>query len=267
MTEEGHVRTELRAFTWEQLKRVEKAGLGEAVEVSAHRDKLVLYPSHPAAVHLTTAPYADGFIRADKGSLLYRNASPEFIGSVPRSLAVKSMNSAKGLEFRWAQLSEADIRTLTDAVLHLVERWSVPARPRFEPISDPDELVEAVRQLAAQPQTMEPPPGQQRPERVAVGRGEFRRCPHVIDWVLRQAAGTCEHCRAPAPFLRVDGTPFLEVHHVCRLADGGSDKVTNAVALCPNCHRLLHHSPNAMAAVARLYSMVARLRREDAGGV
>ncbi len=40
-------------------------------------------------------------------------------------------------------------------------------------------------------------------------------------------------------FEREDGSP-LEVHHVIRLADGGSDTINNSVALCPNCHRELH---------------------------
>lgn len=59
-----------------------------------------------------------------------------------------------------------------------------------------------------------------------------------------------------------DGTPFLEVHHVRRLADGGSNSVNNAVALCPKFHRFLHHSPNAAVAVANLYTSVSRLKQE-----
>ena len=48
----------------------------------------------------------------------------------------------------------------------------------------------------------------------------------------------------PAPFLkRSDGTPYLEVHHDVRLADGGADTVRNARALCPNCHGDAHHGP------------------------
>ncbi len=40
-------------------------------------------------------------------------------------------------------------------------------------------------------------------------------------------------------FEREDGSP-LEVHHVIRPADGGSDTINNSVALCHNCHRELH---------------------------
>lgn len=69
----------------------------------------------------------------------------------------------------------------------------------------------------------------------------FQRNPDVVAEVLARAAGTCEVCSSPAPFARAsDGTPYLEVHHRVRLADGGDDTVENAVAACPNCHRKAH---------------------------
>jgi len=52
--------------------------------------------------------------------------------------------------------------------------------------------------------------------------------------------GTCELCDQPAPFTKKNGDPYLEVHHVKQLADGGEDTINNAVALCPNCHRKMH---------------------------
>ncbi|MGG2093484.1 HNH endonuclease signature motif containing protein [Bacillus sp. S13(2024)] len=69
----------------------------------------------------------------------------------------------------------------------------------------------------------------------------YRRNPDVVAEVLERAKGICEYCHQPAPFIRVsDGTPYLEVHHVLPLAEGGEDTVTNAVAICPNCHRKAH---------------------------
>ena len=66
----------------------------------------------------------------------------------------------------------------------------------------------------------------------------FNRNPDVIAEVLERANGICEFCKQAAPFIRIsDGTPFLEVHHVVFLSDGGKDTVDNAIALCPNCHR------------------------------
>ena len=69
----------------------------------------------------------------------------------------------------------------------------------------------------------------------------FERNPDVVAEVQYRAKGACERCGQPAPFLRGDtGTPYLEVHHLVRLADGGEDTVENALALCPNCHRRAH---------------------------
>lgn len=69
----------------------------------------------------------------------------------------------------------------------------------------------------------------------------YERNPYVVVEVLSRANGTCERCKSQAPFKRrKDNTPYLEVHHRVRLADGGEDTVENAVALCPNCHRQLH---------------------------
>lgn len=69
----------------------------------------------------------------------------------------------------------------------------------------------------------------------------FRRNSDVIAEVLVRANGVCERCKKPAPFIKArSGTPFLEVHHNIRLADGGEDTVENAIAVCPNCHRELH---------------------------
>lgn len=70
----------------------------------------------------------------------------------------------------------------------------------------------------------------------------YRRNPDVIAEVLIRANGICERCDKEAPFNRAsDGTPYLEVHHIKRLADGGEDTVENAIAICPNCHRELHY--------------------------
>lgn len=69
----------------------------------------------------------------------------------------------------------------------------------------------------------------------------FTRNADVVAEVLHRASGRCEHCARPAPFARAsDGSPYLEVHHRVRLADGGDDTIENAVALCPNCHREQH---------------------------
>jgi 5-methylcytosine-specific restriction protein A len=88
----------------------------------------------------------------------------------------------------------------------------------------------------------------------------YARDPDVRDWVLNAADGVCDSCREPAPFKSLLG-PYLEVHHVRRLADNGEDSISNAVALCPNCHRRLHYGLDAPKRIEALYVRVPRLRR------
>jgi 5-methylcytosine-specific restriction protein A len=59
-------------------------------------------------------------------------------------------------------------------------------------------------------------------------------------FALRSADGVCQGCEDDAPFIGKNGEPYLEVHHLHRLSDGGPDRPENVIALCPNCHRRRH---------------------------
>ncbi|WP_309666584.1 HNH endonuclease [Tabrizicola sp.] len=86
-----------------------------------------------------------------------------------------------------------------------------------------------------------PEPGH-KPRKVTVTMQTFVRNQYVVAEVLFRANGHCEHCKEKALFDRLkDSTPYLEVHHKIRLVDDGDDTVANAIALCPNCHREVHH--------------------------
>lgn len=81
-----------------------------------------------------------------------------------------------------------------------------------------------------------------KPNIITVSSTVFQRNPDVVAERLHLAAGICKGCNQKAPFLRSkDGTPYLEVHHLQRLADGGLDTLDNTIALCPNCHRKEHY--------------------------
>ena len=77
-------------------------------------------------------------------------------------------------------------------------------------------------------------------------------------WVLGRAAGACECSGAAALFKREDGTPFLEVHRADHLADDGADTPENAAAVCPNCHRELHHGVDRAGLADKLRQVVAK---------
>ena len=90
----------------------------------------------------------------------------------------------------------------------------------------------------------------------------YARAEHVRKLVRQFANGICEGCNLPAPFAGIDGQPFLEVHHVKHLAQKGSDRTSNAVALCPNCHQRCHRSSDREAFTESLYAKIGRLARE-----
>ncbi len=131
------------------------------------------------------------------------------------------------------------------------------------PTSDEGELRERVakaRHKARRSSPKTPPEGQNEVKRVSGSSKCFVRDPNVIAWVLEQAAGSCEACSEKAPFQRNDGEPYLEVHHVRPLAEGGPDTVDNAVACCPNCHRHLHHGSGPEKLRQSLLRRLGRLK-------
>lgn len=70
----------------------------------------------------------------------------------------------------------------------------------------------------------------------------YLRNPYVVEYTFRQANGRCQKCGSAGPFLaRSSGKPYLEVHHLVPLSQGGADDTDNAIALCPNCHREAHY--------------------------
>lgn len=87
----------------------------------------------------------------------------------------------------------------------------------------------------------------------------YERDPRVKAWTLLQSKGLCEVCDTYAPFLKEDGMPYLEVHHVVPLSEGGRDTVSNTIAICPNCHMKLHYGENKIAARNEIINKIERL--------
>ena len=123
------------------------------------------------------------------------------------------------------------------------------------------EFEAKVQRSLGQP-NIEPPKGEATPKKVTSSSSGYERLPDVKAWVLKAANGTCESCEQPAPFTTARGHLFLEVHHVRSLGENGSDRIENAVAICPNCHRALHHSRDKKTMLKSLFSRITRLVRE-----
>lgn len=122
-----------------------------------------------------------------------------------------------------------------------------------KPLPTPEEDEAAL----ATPQSI----GSQTPSSRITTSRVFQRAQSVRETVLRQAAGICDCCKNSAPFRCPDNSPYLEVHHVIPLSEGGPDTIENTVALCANCHRELHHGREREVLVSRLYESVTRLKR------
>lgn len=155
-----------------------------------------------------------------------------------------------------------------DAIERMLARPIHPVAPTPNelPTGDPDELLKRVEKATAQIRaaakhgTVSPPAGQAAPPRANGTSSRFVRDPNVMAWVLNEAAGHCEVCGKAAPFLRSSGEPYLEVHHVRPLGEGGPDTTDNATACCPNCHRQLHIDPSRDVIRGTLIASVGRLK-------
>ena len=90
-------------------------------------------------------------------------------------------------------------------------------------------------------------------------RTVYRRSRTISDYVLRRAAGNCESCEKPAPFMKTNGSPYLEPHHVNRLSDGGLDHPRYIGAICPACHREIHYGLHGKVKNEALKTYVASI--------
>lgn len=120
----------------------------------------------------------------------------------------------------------------------------------------------AVMDLLTSNKTIHTPEGIKNPISYINNITIYSRDSQVKAWVLKNANGICEACQQKAPFLTHNEIPFLEIHHVKQLSDGGSDTITNVVALCPNCHRKIHYGQGNDELKSCLYSRIKRLIRE-----
>lgn len=122
-----------------------------------------------------------------------------------------------------------------------------------QPTVDREELAKKVKAVMVRPEMLvTKPAGQKQPVAQIVAVTQYMRDPRVVAYVLRRADGVCEACECPAPFIRVDGSPYLEAHHILPLSEGGPDTVENCAALCPNCHRAMHSAEDKAERVAKL---------------
>lgn len=190
-----------------------------------------------------------------------------------RELAKRYSRTAKAFEYRAQNISRVLQLQGREWLPGLVPAKNVGSKvaAQIEGLLAVEEGLEPIEEAAfelrvqkeRQKRHKSPPPGTKSPRSKTSTSVSFVRDAAVKAWVLQQAKGRCEACESQAPFLTVDELPFLELHHVRALVDGGSDTVTNAVAVCPNCHRALHHAADREERTRVLLIRIVRLRPEQ----
>ena len=104
-------------------------------------------------------------------------------------------------------------------------------------------LARSQRALPQQPEGPLPPPPQMTP----AGTGGYRRDPNVCASAQRKANFRCEVDSEHRTFIsRSSKSNFVESHHLIPMSSQGKFTVSldvgeNVLALCPTCHRFLHH--------------------------
>jgi 5-methylcytosine-specific restriction protein A len=139
-------------------------------------------------------------------------------------------------------------------VFHLVqpEQQDTPAE---ETVVSPAAIAASLDELRAKAMQAAAPAPQLPPKEAR--RLYYQRSEAVRMYVLARAAGVCEACKQPAPFVRPDGSPYLEPHHTRRLSDGGPDDPRFVGGVCPTCHRRIHYGQDGSIVNHRLVSHLA----------
>jgi 5-methylcytosine-specific restriction endonuclease McrA len=84
----------------------------------------------------------------------------------------------------------------------------------------------------------------------------------MAEYALGRSSGVCGGCLNPAPFIRRNGQPYLEMHHIMELASGGSDHPANVAAVCPNCHTRVTHGKDGREFNSEIKARILQLEAE-----
>ncbi len=96
--------------------------------------------------------------------------------------------------------------------------------------------------------------------------GQPARSEILKEFAKRCANGICQFCQNPAQYNDTSGMPRLHVHHIIALKSGGEDSIENVVALCLNCHDIVHlrkDEKDAALLKTRAYESLSRLKKTE----
>jgi 5-methylcytosine-specific restriction protein A len=181
--------------------------------------------------------------------------------------AIVSAHYARGVD-------EGDVRFAQDlaSLLQFYDRLQARVGRdilTFSPPAAENDFQAAALEVARRGDAEPPLPGPLPPPPPLTGgrTGRHKRDPKMAAIALRNANFSCEVDAGHASFVaRKTGRTFVEAHHlipVSRQQDFNArlDVPENIVALCPNCHRLLHHGVSG----AKRQTLTALQKARDAG--
>ena len=163
-----------------------------------------------------------------------------------RSSATGFMATSKLDQVVWDRYFDASTKTIDKARLDADYERLWGETTDTESLVEPEKVAAEVRRLSQKPLEVLMASYQNAPKlptkRKKASVSTYSRSPLVAAITLKRASWQCEVERCTSPILEGnDGNPLVEVHHLHRLADGGSDEIINTVCVCPNHHRALHH--------------------------
>ena len=149
----------------------------------------------------------------------------------------------QAIVFELAMDALTDVEGLVELEAEIPER--LPPLPKNTSLAELRRLAETGSSNSVKPRSIQ--------SRV------YYRSIAVKQYALARAKGICESCGDPAPFQTKKGEPYLEVHHLFRVADGGPDKPASVAAICPTCHRRIHNGADGDETNVRLINTIEKL--------
>jgi len=104
-----------------------------------------------------------------------------------------------------------------------------------EPIKDEKEKI------AEELETLNNSYGKKPTEKKEISFDRVERNRRIISKLKKLRPNKCQICDEEH-FLKENGDPYSEVHHVKELSKGGSQATNNCLVICPTCHRKMHHA-------------------------
>jgi 5-methylcytosine-specific restriction protein A len=154
-----------------------------------------------------------------------------------------------GYDFGTGPDRDGTVRRTIRFILAPIERGEVPDEPLQEERAD----LTTLRDRAITASLPAPTANWREARTILRARSQV-----VKAYVLQRAEGICELTGEPAPFLTKGRQPYLEVHHIKRLSDGGLDHPVNCAAISPTAHREIHHGAEGAKLDEKLAELIAQ---------